>query len=899
MGRISSSMRPESNFGLCSPTGCSFLPGLGACAVCSWWRHVAPATVRAIVTGAPGDAWWGNEEFVARPLLATKLYVPRTGPGLVVRRRLLERLDAGATARLTLLSAPPGFGKTTLLAEWARAATGPVKQVAWVSLDAADTDPGSFWPYVVASLAALVPGLGEACEDLANAGRPAGPEAITTLLNELAGVAGDVWLVLDDYHLPVNNDVRDGVRFLLEHLPPQLHVLISTRVDPDLPLSRWRGRGELVELRAADLRFTRDEATEYLNAASGLELAATDADALGERTEGWIAALQLAALSLRGREDASGFIERFAGDDRYIVDYLMDEVLAHQPDDVRDFLLRTAVLARLTGGLCDAVTGGDGGAETLVRLERANLFVVPLDDQLAWFRYHHLFADVLRARLLAERPAEVPLLHRRASAWYEAGGFPDEAIGHALAAADFDRAGQLVEAALPEARRDRRDAALIGWLRALPEETIGRSPVLTTFAGWAALVAGDLDALEARLDHADALLATVEQGTRPPWLETAELRILPATIAMYRASLSQARGDLAGVVRHARRALEAAGPDDDFWRGGASGFLALAAWSEGDIATAVETFTTAVASLHSAGALVDALSSTALLAEMWTVAGRTDRAREVAGRALVASRSVGLAAARATADLHVALAELDLDAGDPAAAEQHLAEAQPLAAREPNSESRSRWFVAAARLAEARGDHEGALGLLDEAEGHYRPGYYPNVRPIAAVRARVSIAAGDLARAADWVADSGVAITDEAGYLREYEHLTLVRLALAGHPERMDEAIALLHRLEATAVASGRAGSLVEIRELLVRAQESTGRAEPRPGTPAQLPDALTERELQVLRLLDSELTGPEIARQMFVSHNTLRTHTKHIFTKLGVTTRRAAVAQARERGLL
>ncbi len=642
MGRISSSMRPESNFGLCSPTGCSFLPGLGACAVCSWWRHVAPATVRAIVTGAPGDAWWGNEEFVARPLLATKLYVPRTGPGLVVRRRLLERLDAGATARLTLLSAPPGFGKTTLLAEWARAASNPVKQVAWVSLDAGDTDPGSFWPYVVASLAALVPGLGEACEDLANAGRPAGPEAITTLLNELAGVAGDVWLVLDDYHLPVNNDVRDGVRFLLEHLPPQLHVLISTRVDPDLPLSRWRGRGELVELRAADLRFTRDEATEYLNAASGLELAATDADALGERTEGWIAALQLAALSLRGREDASGFIERFAGDDRYIVDYLMDEVLAHQPDDVRDFLLRTAVLARLTGGLCDAVTGGDGGAETLVRLERANLFVVPLDDQLAWFRYHHLFADVLRARLLAERPAEVPLLHRRASAWYEAGGFPDEAIGHALAAADFDRAGQLVEAALPEARRDRRDAALIGWLRALPEETIGRSPVLTTFAGWAALVAGDLDALEARLDHADALLATVEQGTRPPWLETAELRILPATIAMYRASLSQARGDLAGVVRHARRALEAAGPDDDFWRGGASGFLALAAWSEGDIATAVETFTTAVASLHSAGALVDALSSTALLAEMWTVAGRTDRAREVAGRALVASRSVGL-----------------------------------------------------------------------------------------------------------------------------------------------------------------------------------------------------------------------------------------------------------------
>jgi LuxR family maltose regulon positive regulatory protein len=843
----------------------------------------------------------GNEEFVARPLMTTKLYVPRARPGLVVRSRLLERLDAGAAARLTLLSAPPGFGKTTLLAEWSRAATDPAKKVAWVSLDAGDNDPASFWPYVVASLEALVPGLREACQELANAGQPPGPEPITTLLNELAGVTEEIWLVLDDYHLLENHDVQDGVRFLVEHLPPQVHVLISTRVDPDLPLSRWRGRGELVELRAADLRFTREEVADYLRAATGLELAATDVDALGERTEGWIAALQLAALSLRGREDASGFIERFAGDDRYIVDYLMDEVLAHQPDDVRDFLLRTAVLDRLSGDLCDAVTGLEGGNGTLARLERANLFVVPLDDQLVWFRYHHLFADVLRARLLAERPGEASLLHRRASTWHEANGLIDEAIGHALSAGDVDHAGELIEAALPEARRDRRDAALIGWLRALPEDTIGRSPLLTTFQGWASLVAGDLDAMQARLDHADALLAAVPLGTPPPWAETEELRTLPATIAIYRASLSQARGDLPGVVRHARRALDAAGPDDHFWRGGAAGFLALAAWSEGDIAAAVEAFTTAVASLHSAGALVDELSSTALLAEMWTVAGRPDRARDLCRRALSASEALGPGAARATSDLHVALAELDLDAGDPAS-EQHLAEARPLAEREPNSESRYRWFVAAARLAEARGDRERAIGLLDEADGYYRPGYYPNVRPIAAMRARVWIAAGDLARATDWVAESGVTLADDVSYLREYEHLTLVRLVLSGHPAGPDEreAINLLRRLEAAAETSGRAGSLPEIRELLARAQETTAGADAaRPATALQPTDALTERELQVVRLLDSELSGPEIARELFVSHNTLRTHTKHIFTKLDVTTRRAAVAQARERGLL
>ena len=841
----------------------------------------------------------GERGVVARPLMAAKLYVPRARPGRVVRSRLLERLDAGAAARLTLLSAPPGFGKTTLLAEWTRATGDPSKAVAWVSLDGGDNDPGSFWLHVVASLEPLVPGLRDAAGELAAAGRAPGPEGLTVLLNELAGVTDEVWLILDDYHLVDNGEVTDGVRFLLEHLPPQVHLLISTRVDPDLPLSRWRGRGELVELRAADLRFTREEAAEYLRGATGLELAATDVEALGERTEGWIAALQLAALSLRGREDAAGFVERFAGDDRYIVDYLMDEVLAHLSDDVRDFLLRTSTLDRLTGVLCDAVTGLDGGAETLARLERANLFVVPLDDQLVWFRYHHLFADVLRARLLAERPVEVPVLHSRASAWHQAKGFTDDAIRHALAAGEFERAGVLIEDALPEARRDRRDAALIGWLRALPEVTIGRSPVLATLRGWVALVAGDLAAMESWLDHADALLVSVPEGSQPPWAQSEELRILPASIAMYRASLAQARGDLTGVVLHARRAIDAAGPDDHFWRGAAAGFLALAAWSEGDITTAVETFTTAVASLHAAGSVVDELSSTALLAEMWTVAGRPDRARDLCERALSTSEALGLGAARATSDLHVALAELELDAGDQTSAEHHLAMAQPLAQREPNSESRYRWFVAAARLAESGGDSGRALELLDQADGHYRPGYYPNVRPIAAMRARVWIAAGDLTRAADWVSESGVALTDQVSYLREYEHLTLIRHVLAGHPVGTGEAIDLLGRLEAAAEASGRGGSLVQIREVFAWTRDPSGRRDAPPPASLQPAEGLTERELQVLRLLDSELTGPEIARALYVSHNTLRTHTKHIFTKLDVTTRRAAVAQARERGLL
>src|SRR4051794_36849237 len=364
---------------------------------------------------------------MARPVIATKLYVPRPRPGLVARPRLRERLRGGAESRLTLVSAPAGFGKTTLLAQWLGESAGPDGSVAWLSLDPADNDPASFWTYVVTGLQTAVPGLGsEALELIASTPLPT-ELVLTTVLNDLAEASRTVWLVLDDYHVISDHDVRDGMTFLLEHLPPAVHVVVSTRADPDLPLSRWRVRGELTEVRAADLRFTLEEASAYLNDVAGLQLAAPDVAALEGRTEGWVAALQLAALSLRGREDVSGFITRFTGNDRYIVDYLVEEVLRHQPDLVRDFLLRSAVLDRLTGPLCDAVTGRSDGGEMLLALERANLFVVALDDRREWYRYHHLFADVLRARLLAEQPDLVPLLHQRASQWYESHDLVDDA----------------------------------------------------------------------------------------------------------------------------------------------------------------------------------------------------------------------------------------------------------------------------------------------------------------------------------------------------------------------------------------------------------------------------------------------------------------------------------------
>ncbi len=903
---------------------------------------------------------------MVRPVIATKLYVPRTRPGLITRPRLTEQLRRGADVSVTLISAPAGFGKTTLLADWLSATSDRDRRVAWLSLDAADNQPAAFWVYVATALESAVPSIGPtAAEHLGSSPVPM-DRLLSTLLNALAETQDEIWLILDDYHLVDDHDVGEAMTFFLEHLPAHVHIVLSTRADPDLPLARWRVRGELVEIRAADLRFTPEEAAAYL-AATGLDLAAEDVAVLEERTEGWIAALQLAALSLQGRSDVSSFITGFAGDDRYIVDYLVEEVLAHQPEPVRDFMLQSAVLDRLTGPLCDAVTGREDGSEMILGLERANLFVVALDDQRKWYRYHHLFADVLRARLFSEQPDQVPLLHRRASEWYERHDLVDEAVRHALAARDFDRAAHLAELAVSEIRRRRQEAVMYGWLRALPDDIVRRRPVLSVFYGSMLMAAGDLDAVEPRLADAERVLASVPEHAALPWAETADLLTLPSTIAMYRAALAQARGDAAGTAEHAQRALDLAGPDDHLARGGAAGFLAFAAWARGDVSGALETFTQAVASLHAADNVVDALTGTVVLADLWLAAGRPSRARRLCAQALTVAEKHGPPAARATAELHVGLAELDVEAGDLEGARRHLEAAAALADLFGVNEGRYRWFVARGLLAQADGEPEEAVELFDQAAAHYRSGFYPDVRPIPALKARIWIAEGNLLEADAWARAQGVSVADEVSYLHEFDHLTLVRLLLAQHrahrdSDALDQAADLSARLHKAAESMPRAGSLLEIgllqalvhdaqghpaqaratltqaltgtpepdryqqlfvnegaplREVLGAAQSDgvvvdlarrlhsvetpTKITVPSPVQRLERPagESLSVRELEVLRLLDSELSGPAIARELFLSPNTVRTHTSHIFTKLAVTNRRAAVRRARERGLL
>ena len=696
---------------------------------------------------------------MASPLLATKLHVPRRRRGLVARPRLSTRLDEARQVTLTLVSAPAGFGKTTLLTEWLAAADG--LSTAWLSLDQRDDDPVVFWTYLLSALQ-RAHGVGAGALALLQSSHASIDEVLATLVNELSSVPDDVVLVLDDYHLVEARDVGNGMAFLLEHLPPQVHLVIGTRADPGLPLARLRARGELVEIRADDLRFTAEEAAAYLNETMGLALTPQDVAALEVRTEGWIAALQLAALSMQGRDDVAGFLAGFAGDDRYIVDYLIEEVLQRQTADVRAFLVQTSILSRLNGSLCDAVVGGDGSRAMLEALDRANLFLVPLDDRRHWYRYHHLFADVLRARLLDEQPERMSELHRRASDWYAGNGEPSEAIRHALAARDAEHAADLIELAMPAARRNREESTLRHWLEALPDEVLRERPVLSvTYAG-ALLQHGEFDGVDERLRDAERwLAATPGPGETPA-------RRVRSEVALYRAALAHVTGDLAGTETHARRVLDLVGEDEHLLRGSAAGLLGLAHWARGDLETAHGWWSNSHADLGRAGHRSDTLGVSIALADIRIAQGRLRDAKAVYDRGL-AEAAAGSPVLRGGADMHVGLSELCRERDDLEAARRHLAASTELGEHAGLPQNRHRWLVATARVRAAEGDLGTAVDLLGEAARRYVGDMFPDVRPIAALRARVWLAQGRVGKARDWARERGLSAGDEPVYLREFE----------------------------------------------------------------------------------------------------------------------------------
>jgi LuxR family transcriptional regulator, maltose regulon positive regulatory protein len=750
-----------------------------------------------------------------------------------------------------------------------------------------------------------------------------------------------------------------------------MHLVITTREDPHLPLARLRARGQLTELRAADLRFTPAEAAEFLNRVMGLSLSEEDIAALETRTEGWIAGLQLAALSMQGRSDAASFIQAFTGSQRFVLDYLVEEVLQRQPEPIRNFLLQTAILDRLCAPLCNAVTGREDGKEMLDTLERSNLFLIPLDDQRQWYRYHHLFADVLQAHLIEAQPDQVLTFHRRASDWFEQNDLTADAIRHALAAKDFERAAGLAELAWPDWRWAAQSIiAWLDWVNALPKELVRTRPVLSVAYAQALLNAGKVEAAEARLLDAERWLETISDRPRDPAtgmvvVDEEQFQSLPVSLATTRAYHAQAIGDWTGTVMYTRRALDLLPEEDHSMHGTVTMLLGLAYWASGDLEAADRTFSKGLAIRHKAGHILDTIDAAFVLADMKLVLGHLHDAVRTCEYALQLATEHGEPMPQGTEDVYTEISKLHREQGDLVAAAQDLATSKNLGEKVMLPDWQHRWCIAQARLKETLGDLDETLDLLDEAERFFVRTPLPNLQPISAMKVRIWVVQGKLGKAQEWAHEKGLSPDDDLSYLREFEHITLARVLIARYKSnRVDdfirEAVELLERLLKAAEEGGRLSSVIELLILQALAHQAQGDitpalapleraltlAEPegyvrifvdegkpmaellgkmksedrtvrktyvhkllaafgteeiRPpsSTLQPLPEPLSEYELEVLRLLRTELSGPEIARQRMVSLNTIRTHTQHIYAKLGVNNRRGAVRRAEELGLL
>jgi LuxR family maltose regulon positive regulatory protein len=766
-----------------------------------------PSTVPAEVAASGQDA-----------LLTTKLHVPRPQPGFAVRPRLLRRLDEGLTRGLLLVCAPAGFGKTALLADWAHRQRRPV---AWLSLDTGDNDPARFWRHVAATLDRARPGVAERVAGLVGSPAPASLEGlVTALINQLSArpTEDEVVLVLDDYHLIDARQVHGSLRFLLEHLPAGLRLVLTSRADPPLPLARLRARGQLAELRHADLRFTTGEAAELLHQAIGSELPDAAVATLAARTEGWAAGLQLAALSLRGQPDAAGFVAAFSGSHRYVLDYLAEEVLDRQPEPIRAFLLETSVLERLSGGLCDAVTGRADGQAMLEQLERANLFLQPLDEVRGWWRYHQLFADLLRARLQQQAPERAPELHRAAAAWCEERGLPDDAARHALAAGDGLWASRLVERHADELLWRGEGATLGRWLGSLPPELVDRRPRLLLAQARLALLSGRVDGVEGLLDAAEQALADtgdLADGPYEPSVGRAAslLANVPATIALDRTYLAELRGDAEGAIALAERARGEIGQDEWMLASHAGGYLGVAEWLRGRLGEAERLLSTTITQWRAAGQRSLAVRGCHHLGQVQRSQGRLDAALETYRLAVEIATASGRPPLPAAGIGHAGMAEVAYERDDLDTALRQVTEGIPLCRQLAFTQPLASALATLAWIRQAEGDADGALDAIDEAERVANgPGVTTLLNPVPAQRARLLLAQGDVTAALRWAQDRGLGPDDEPARQREPEYLVLARALLAR--DLPGQALRLLTKLLPGATAQGRTGDVIELRAL-------------------------------------------------------------------------------------
>jgi LuxR family maltose regulon positive regulatory protein len=791
-------------------------------------------------------------------LVSTKLRPSQARPNLVARPRLIAKLEREAGRKLTLISAPAGFGKTTLLLEWLKSREVDGSPVAWFSLHERDNDPTRFLSYLAATLGTVQEGIGEGILSALRSPEPPRIEVImAALINELTALPGELAIVLDDYHVIDSEPVHEVLCFLLEHLPPNVHLVISSRIDPPLPLSRLRARNQMIELGAAELSFTSEETATFLNSVMGLDLSAEDVAILEERTEGWIAGLQLAALSMRDRKDILGFLQAFSGSHRDVLDYLAEEVLERQPGRVREFLLETSIADYLTGALCDALTGRSDGQEMLERLEKDNLFVVALDEERRWYRYHHLFRDFLRTRLKRESPERISELHCRAAVWYEQNGLISEAVGHALAAEDYERAADLVEQVLGEMWSRGEVLTLLGWLESLPEEAKRHRPRLLLEHATALMVVGRLDEVEPLLREAEHAVGGSRADSVGHQVDTGEAhrRYVLGYVATIRAWRTARLGDPQGAIELARQALTLLPKQETRSRNIAAFSLAGAYQDAGDLAAASAVFAEISERGLAAGNDYMALGAMGHQAELQMAQGRLREAEVILRRALQLAVERGGASLHATGEVHVAMGQLSYEWNDLDSAAHQLKEGMELARRINRFDTLIDAYIALSRVQRVRGDVEGALEAAQEADRlAHRSGVGEEIVKAAVWKARLHLTMGDQATAAfEHQRAAGVSGGVPVS-VRDTERIGLARLLVAR--EEHNEALAILVRMREAAEVGGKTGEAIEILALEAVALRAKGEKEQAVGTLARAL-ALAEPEGYVRTFADE---GPPMA---------------------------------------
>ena len=896
-------------------------------------------------------------------ILSTKFYIPHLRQNGVLRPRLTDILLAGVNrpGTLVMLSGPAGFGKSTLLGEFVAQLKQPV---AWVSLDDGDNDPVRFWSYLIAACQSVRPGVGDSALELLKAPQPLPDDAVPTILvNDLAGLDGGLVLVLDDYHVIQNGSIQTALSFLLDHLPDNLHIVLSTRVDPPWPLARFRARNQLIEIRAKDLRFTTEEAAAFLNQVMGLNLSADDVAALETRTEGWIAGLQLAALSMTGRSDIPAFVKAFTGSHAYVAEYLVEEVLQHQPEQVQTFLLETSILERLNASLCESVTGCQDGQAILATLYRANIFVLPLDDEGLWFRYHHLFADLLQARLRQSLPAEtVTTLHTRASQWYERNGFVIEAVNHALAAQDFEAAADLIQQNASRVTIRGELTTLLQWIEALPVDVSRRHPQIIISKAWSLTLAGAQPQVESLLQEIEAQIEISD--------ETPQARELRGNAAAIRGYFAMLAGDYARALALTERADVLLPVSSVQARSILPYTLGAVYRGQGEYEKAAAAFAHLARIGEVSNDLLVWVTGETEVVNTRHTQGRLREASQTARQALRRMADQGAQPFGSLAKLEVALCDVLREQNELDEAHQRVTGVIKRMKAWDMPTDRLFAYLTLTRLQESQGDFTGAFETLHIAKDlrSSHPVLMSLGRSVDIYEIRLLMATHNVPAAARLMDDLQPG-TSQMVNIREQELVMLAHVLLA--QGRFDQVAAILAPLSRDAEAGGRRSTLLESLALQARTLDAQGDrdaavailikalalAEPDgfvrifveegegmqslmvaaarqlesaidptlislkvyvakllDAFPASqkagalshplpktdgLVEALTARELEVLQLIAAGDSNQTIADKLVISLSAVKKHTGNVFGKLNVNSRTQAVAHARQLGLL